>query len=248
LTIAALVAVAVPLTGTERAAAAEIKFLCAAALQPAMNEIIPAFQKATGDTVKIRFANISVNTASVRNGEHADLVVVSPAQWTELAGQGKLDGATQATIAKVGLGVFVKKGAAKPDISSTAAFKNAFSNAHAIAIPMALNNPVGTYATRLFDKLNVTAEFDRKNAIRAGGSPLQAVANGDAELGFTQISEIMAAPEVELVGPLPPEIQNYTIFVAAIPTSAEQATTAKTFLEFARSPAALAVLHSKGLE
>jgi molybdate transport system substrate-binding protein len=191
------------------AAAAEIRFLCAAALQPAMDELVPAFQKASGHTVNIRFANISVNTASVRSGEPADLVVVSPGQWTELAKEGKLDAATQVTIAKVGLGVFVKKGAAKPDIGSTAAFTNAFSNARAIAIPVALNNPVGNYATRLFDKLGVTADFDRKNVIRGGGSPLQAVARGDAELGFTQISEIIAAPEVELVGPFPAEIQNW---------------------------------------
>lgn len=230
------------------AAADEIRFLCAAALQPAMDELVPAFQKASGHTVNIRFANITVNTASVRSGEPADLVVVSPGQWAELAKEGKLDAATQVTIAKVGLGVFVKKGAAKPDIGSTESFRNAFSTARAIAIPMALHNPVGTYATRLFDKLGVTAEFDRKNAIRGGGSPLQAVAKGDAELGFTQISEIIAAPEVELVGSFPAEIQNYTIFVAAIPADAKQATAAKAFLEFARSPAASAVLRSKGLE
>jgi molybdate transport system substrate-binding protein len=94
----------------------------------------------------------------------------------------------------------------------------------------------------------VTAEFDRKNTIRSGRSPLQAVARGDAELGFTQISEIIAAPEVELVGPLPAEIQNYTIFVAGIPTDAGQAIVAKAFLEFAGSPTASAVLRSKGLE
>ena len=149
------------------AAADEIEFLCAAALQPAMDELVPAFQKASGHTVNIRFANITVNTASVRSGEPADLVVVSPGQWAELAKEGKLDAATQVTIAKVGLGVFVKKGAAKPDIGSTKSFRNAFSTARAIAIPMALHNPVGTYATRLFDKLGVTAEFDRRTPFAA---------------------------------------------------------------------------------
>lgn len=249
LTITSLVWFAGFLTiAVENATAAQIKFLCAAALRPAMDELVPVFQKSSGHTVNIRFANISVNTASVRSGEPADLVVISLGQWTELAKEGKIDAATQVTIAKVGLGVFVKKGAAKPDIGSAVAFKNAFSSAGSIAIPMALNNPVGTYATRLFDKLGVTAEFERKNVIRGGGSPLQAVAKGDAELGFTQISEIIAAPEVELVGPLPTEIQNYTVFLAAIPTDAKQAMAAKAFLEFARSPAASAVLRSKGLE
>src|SRR4051794_1412355 len=132
------------------ALAAEIRLLCAAALQPAMDEIIPAFQTSSGHTVSVRFANISVNTDSVRRGEPADLVVVSPGQWTELSKEGKIDAETRVIIAKVGLGVFVKKGAPKPDIGTTEAFKAAFLNAGSIAIPRMLNNPVGAYATRLF--------------------------------------------------------------------------------------------------
>jgi molybdate transport system substrate-binding protein len=213
-----------------------------------MNDLVLAFQKSSGDTVDIKYANISVNTQAIRTGETADIVIVSPAQWAELAKEGKIDPDTRVEIAKVGLGVFVKRGAAKPDISSADSFKATFSKASSIAIPMALNNPVGNYAKILFEKLGVTAEFDRKNAIRNGGSPQQAVIKGDAEIGFTQISEVLAVPEVELVGPLPAEIQNYTVFIAAIPRTAKEPKAAKAFLEFARSPAEAAVFRSKGLE
>jgi molybdate transport system substrate-binding protein len=111
-----------------------------------------------------------------------------------------------------------------------------------------LNNPVGAYATRLFEKFGVAEELERKNAIRNGGFPLQAVAKGDAEIGFTQISEVVAAEGVDFVGPLPADIQNYTTFVAAIPANAKQPAAAKAFLGFAASPPATAVLNAKGLE
>jgi molybdate transport system substrate-binding protein len=244
----ALIVVVTGFLSIASAQAADITFLCAAALQPAMDELIQAFHAESGRSVGVKFANISVNTASVRRGDAADIAVVSPTQWVELQKENRIDPNIRVVIAKVGLGVFVKKGTAKPDIGSVEAFKAAFQKAGSIAIPMALNNPVWTYATVLFDRLGVTAEFDRKNAIKAGGSPLQAVARGDAELGFTQISEIIAAPEVELVGPLPAGIQNYTVFVAAIPVTAKDPTGAKAFLEFAGSPRAVAVFKSKGLE
>jgi molybdate transport system substrate-binding protein len=228
--------------------AAEIRLLCAAALQPAMDEIIPAFEKSSGHTISVRFANISVNTDSVRRGEAADIVVVSPGQWTDLSKEGKVDAETRVIIARVGLGVFVRKGAPKPDIGTTAAFKSAFLNAGSIAIPRMLNNPVGAYATRLFEKFGVADELERKNVIRNGGFPLRAVAKGDAEIGFTQISEVVAAEGIDFVGPLPADIQNYTTFVAAIPANAKESAAAKAFLGFAASPAATAVLNSKGLE
>jgi molybdate transport system substrate-binding protein len=228
--------------------AAEVRMLCAAALQPAMDEIIPAFHKAGAHTVSVRYANISVNTESVRRGEPADIVVVSSQQWADLAKDGQIETDTKVVIAKVGLGVFVKKGMPKPDIGTTQDFKNAFLKAGSIAIPRMLNNPVGAYATRLFDKLGVADELERKNVIRTGGFPLQAVANGDAEISFTQISEVVAAQGIDFVGPLPADIQNYTIFVAAIPANAKEPAAARAFLNHAGSPAAVAVLNAKGLE
>ena len=181
------------------AAADEIEFLCAAALQPAMDELVPAFQKASGHTVNIRFANITVNTASVQRRARRSCRRIAGAMGRACEGR-KARCRHAGDYCQGRPRRLRQEGRRETGHRLHRVFRNAFSTARAIAIPMALHNPVGTYATRLFDKLGVTAEFDRKNAIRGGGSPLQAVAKGDAELGFTQISEIIAAPEVELVG------------------------------------------------
>jgi molybdate transport system substrate-binding protein len=159
--------------------AAEITFLCAAALHPAMDEIIPEFQKATGHSVKPSFANIGVNTDRVRKGDAADLVIVSPQQWEDLKNEGKIDANTRPVVAKIGIGVFVRKGAARPDIGSVEAFKRTFLNARSIAVPLGVGNPVGVYAVGLFDRLGIAADLrPPKNVNAGGGSPLQAVARG----------------------------------------------------------------------
>jgi molybdate transport system substrate-binding protein len=228
--------------------AADIIFLCANALRPAMNEIIPAFQNASGHNVKLSYAILGVNTDRIRKGDAADLAIVSPQQWEDLKNEGKLDLSTRSVIAKVGIGVFVKKGAARPDISSVEAFKRTFVNARSIAVPLRAGDPVGVYAVGLFDRLGITAELVPKNVVAGGGSPIRAVARGDAEIGFQQISEIVAEPGVDFVGPMPTEIQNYTVFTAAAPANSKERGAAKAFIEFLTSARAIAILKSKGLD
>src|SRR5215471_8359244 len=127
--------------------AADITFLCAGALQTTAEELLPEFQKSTGHNVKVIFTSIGLITQRVRNGEVADLVTVSPQQWEDLKGAGKIDPAARVAIAKVGAGMFVKGGAAKPDISSVEAFKRAVLNAKSIALnDPAAGGPVGPYA------------------------------------------------------------------------------------------------------
>src|SRR5262249_2094546 len=149
--------------------------------------------------------------------------------------EGKLDVSTRTVIAKIGIGVFVTKGATKPDIGSVDAFKRALLSAHSIAVPVAPVNPVAAYAVRLFDRLGIATELKPKNVVSAGVSPIQAVAKGNAEIGFTQISEVIAEPGVDFVGPLPSEIQNYTVFTTAAPTNSKEPTAAKALIEFLTS-------------
>jgi molybdate transport system substrate-binding protein len=164
--------------------AAEITFLCANALRPAMNEIIPEFQSATGHVVKISYAILGVNTDRIRKGDAADLAIVSPQQWEDLKNEGKLDATTRTVIARVGIAAFVKRGAAKPDVSSVEAFKRTFLAARSIAVPLRAGDPVGDYAVSLFDRLGIATDLRPKNVVAGGGSPLQAVARGAAEIGF----------------------------------------------------------------
>jgi molybdate transport system substrate-binding protein len=231
--------------------ATEIRFLCAAALQSVMQQLIPEFQKASGHAVKVEYANIGIITERIRRGDEAELATVSPQQWESLQKDGKISADTRIVIGKVGLGVFVMKGAARPDIGSVEAFKRALLNAHSIAVANpSQGSPEGAYLIPLFDRLGIGSEITSKLLITAArhGATAEAVIKGDADIGFTQINEIIVSREVDLVGPLPSDIQNFTIFTAAIPTNTKQVAAVKALITFLTSPRAVSVFKSKGLE
>lgn len=249
LTTIAFASVAFAITMTH-ASAAEINFLCAPALQPAIQNLVPEFEKATGHKVKIVYGSIGVNASRVRKGNEADLAIVSPQQWQALQNEGKLGSSERRTIGKVGPGVFVKKGAARPDISTVDALKHTLLQVRSIAVGD-LKTPVGAYMLPLFDKLGLKSDINSKLLLRPPGNPsptIEAVIKGDAEIGFSQMSEILASPDVDAVGPLPVEIQNFTTFTAAIPAQVKQAAAANDLIDFLRTPGAVAVFRSKGIE
>src|SRR6266478_7336661 len=216
--IAAVASFALIVTGIDAfdASAAEVRFLCADALESSMQELIPEFEKTTGHSVKMILANAGTNTERVRKGDVADLAIVLPQQWETLRQEGKIDPAVRIVIGRVGLGAFVKEGAARPDISSVEAFKHALLNSRAIAVrDPSKGSPVGTYVIALFDRLGIGDDIKPKLRLTAD-RPYETVAKADAEIGFSTIAEIVASPEVDLVGPLPSEIQNFNIFTTAI--------------------------------
>jgi molybdate transport system substrate-binding protein len=235
----------------------EMTFLCAAALEAWMDEVLPEFQNSSGYGVKTTFERINIITERVRKGDDVDLAIVSPQQWEGLQQEGKLDPRVRVVIAKVGFGVFVKKGAAKPDVSSVEAFKRAFLNARSIAsFSPSTRGPTVIYQDRLFERLDLTVDLNSRIKYAAAPKPDQVisaplfelVANGDAEIGLAQISETLQAPGVELVGPVPAEIQNFTIFTTAIPANGKEPTAAKALIDFLTSPKATSILKSMGLE
>ena len=236
--------------------ATEITFLCATALEPWMIEVIPEFQKTSGYNVKPTFQIINDITERVRKGDAADLATVSTLQWEELRRGRKLYPDVRVVIAKVGFGAFVKKGVAKPDISSVESFKRAFMNARSIAFFPAGRGPTGAYQVGIFEALGINVVIEPKIKYSGASKPHQVasarvfelVANGDAEIGLAMISEILQASGVELVGPVPPEIQDFVAFTTAIPTNAKQPAAAKVLIDFLLSPKATSVLKSKGLE
>ena len=232
------------------ATAAEIVFLCAPALQPAIQSLVPEFEKTSGHKVNIVYGSIGVNASRVRNGESADLAIVSPQQWQALQDERKLGSGEPRTVGKVGTGIFVKAGAARPNIGSVDALKRTLLQARSIAVGD-LKTPVGAYMLPLFDKLGLRADIQPKLLLMPPGNPsptMQAVIKGDAEIGFSQMSEILASTDVDAVGPLPVEIQNFTIFTAAIPAQAKQSAAATDLIGFLRSPGAVAVFRSKGID
>jgi len=247
--IAAIAGLAV--VATEGYACAEdISFLCAAALRPAMQELIPEFQKTSSHNIKVEYANIGVITERVRRGDEADLAIVSPQQWESLQKTGRISAGPRFVIAQVGIGALVRKGASRPNIRSVDDFKRAMLDAQSIVIGNAdQGSPEGIYLIALFDRLGISDKIKSKLQLSPAipGRVAETVIKGDAEIGFIQMSEIITSPDMDLVGPLPAEIQHVTIFTAAIPLSAKQGPAAKDLVNFLRSPRAVSVFTSNGL-
>ncbi len=140
----------------------------------------------------------------VQKGEAADLVLSSVPMIDRLQAQGKILAGDRVIIAKVGVGAFVRKGAAKPDISSADAFKRSMLAAKSIAYPdPARGGASGIYVASLLERLGIAAEMKPKTNLSTLETLYTSVASGDVEIGFNQVSEILAQPTVELIGPLP---------------------------------------------
>jgi molybdate transport system substrate-binding protein len=237
------------ITAGSTARAAEIKLLCAVALHPAIDALIPDFEKFSGHKVTVAYGTAGAVADRVQKGEAADIVINSVPMIDRLQAQGKVVTGSRVIIAKVGVGVFVRKGAVKPDVSSADAFKRSMLAARSIAYPdPAGGGASGIYVASLLERLGIAAEMKPKTKLSTLGTLYASVASGEVEIGFNQISEILAQPTVELAGPLPPAIQNYTQFAPSIVTGSSQADAARALVTFLSSPAAQTVLKAKGFE
>ena len=235
--------------GSTTARAAEVKLLSASALHPAIDALIPDFEKSSGHKITVAYGTAGAVADRVQQGEAADIVISSVPMIDRLQAQGKVVAGDRVVIAKVGVGAFVRKGAAKPDISSADAFKRSMLAARSIAYPdPAGGGASGIYVASLLERLGIAAEMKSKTKLSTLGTLYASVASGEVEIGFNQVSEILAQPTVELAGPLPPAIQNYTQFLPGIVTGSRQTDAARDLVTFLYSPAAKTVLKAKGFE
>ena len=232
------------------ARAAEIKLLCAVALHPAIDVLIPEFEKSSGHKVTVAYGNAGAIADRFQKGEAADLLINAAPLMDQVRAQGKVAADDRVIIAKVGVSAFVRKGAAKPDISSTDAFKRSMLAAKSITYPdPAGGGASGIYMASLLERLGIAGEMKPKTTLSPSGKVLYAnVADGDIEIGFNQVSEVLAQPSVEFVGPLPSAIQNYTQFAPGIVTGSSQADAARALITFLTSSEARTVLKAKGFE
>jgi molybdate transport system substrate-binding protein len=231
------------------AAAAEIKVLTAGAFKQVLLALLPDFERTSGHKVVVENDTVGALTKRIEGGETFDLAVLTPAAVDALASKGKLVPGSRANLARVGIGVVVKEGAPKPDVGSLAAFKQALLAAKSVAyIDPAAGGSSGIYVAGLLDKLGIAAEVKPKAKLIPGGAVAEHVARGEAELGIHQISEILPVKGVTLVGPLPADIQNYTVYAAALGAQAKESDAAKALLKALSGPAAAEVLKSKGME
>jgi molybdate transport system substrate-binding protein len=231
-----------------QAGAAEITFLCAAALRPPMAELIPAFERVSGHKLVVSYGNVGALTDRIRKGAAVDVAIVAPDQVEALVKQGKIR-AGGINIAKVGLGMAVNKGAPKPDISSLEAFKAVLRKASSIGYnDPATGSPAGIHIARLAEQLGLAGELNPKTRLNGGSLPtFEALSKGEIDIGFAMVNQIMEDQRVDLVGPLPGEIQDTTIFSAAIGVGAVDAQASKALVDFLVSPAAAAVFKARGL-
>jgi molybdate transport system substrate-binding protein len=234
------------LLGAGAANAAEIKVLISNALKSTMEELAPQFEKASEHKLVITFGAAAELKTSIEKGAAIDLAILTTATTDDLVKEGKLVAAGRTDIARAGAGLAARKGAPKPDISTTEAFKHALLDAKSIAYVEA--GATAPYIKSLFERLGIAEEIKPKLKPQPTSNPAaKAVANGEAELGITQISEILPYAGAELVGPLPAEIQLYTVYPAAVAADTKESEAAKALIKFLTAPAAVTVLKAKGL-
>lgn len=233
----------------QAATAAEIKVLTTGAFKQVVVALVPEFEKATGHKVVLDNGTVGQLTKRVDDGESFDVLVLSPKGIEDAIKKGKIAAGTEAKLAKVGVGVMVKEGAPKPDVSSVEAFKQALLKAKSVGyIDPASGGSSGIYVAGLLDKLGIADQIKPKAKLQKGGHVSDLVVAGQAEIGIHQMSEIVGQKGVTLVGPLPAAIQNFTTYAAGVSATTQHAEAAKAFIKVLTGPSAAGVLKKTGME
>jgi molybdate transport system substrate-binding protein len=227
------------------AGAVEIKVLSTQAPEEAYRELVPQFEKASGHKVTTIFTGTLDVQKRIAAGEAYDLIIMAGPAIDDFIKSGTIVPGSRTDIARSGVGVAVRAGAPKPDISSTQAVKKTLLAAKSIGYS---TGPSGVYVTGLFQRLGVADEIKGKLKQTPTGIFVGSiVANGEAEIGFQQVSELSHFPGVDFVGPLPADIQQITVFSSGIQVGAKQVDAANAWVKFLTAPAAAPAFTSRGL-
>jgi molybdate transport system substrate-binding protein len=230
----------------------EIKVLSTTAMKTVFEELAPAFERATGNRAVVELGPSLRLEKELGEGRAADIAIVSESGIKELTARGRIAAGSAVHIADSTIGVAVAKGASKPDISTAEAFKRAMLAAKSIACSKPVGGgQSGADLAKVFAELGITGEMQAKSTYGAGGAAGLAglvVLRGEAEIGIQQMAELMAVAGIDIVGPLPRELQSVTPFVAGIMASASHPDAAKALIQFLTTPEAKRVIKAKGLE
>lgn len=235
---------------TVTAVAAEITVFCPGAVRSVVGELAQGFQRETGHTVKFVFGTAGALQKRAAAGEAGDVVIVTAAGFEALAKGGKVIAGSRRDVGKVGVAVAVRAGAPVPDISTPDRFKEAMLAAKSVmyADP-ALGGQSGIHTARVFERLGIADAMKPKTRLRPGAPQgLPEVAKGDIEIGIGQMSEIVAAKGVTVVGPLPAELQNTLVFSAGVMVTSAEPAAARAFAEHVASAAARERFKAAGFE
>ena len=224
--------------------ASELKLIVGGSLAPLFRELGPQFEKASGHTLSIHFDSTPNIITRINAGTPFDAVVVPADVFRDAAAKSKLAEPTL-NIARVGYGVIVRAGAAKPDLSTPDAFKKALLAAPSVSsVP---SSAAGAYIARVYERLGIADQMKAKTRAEAAPTAIApAVARGDAELGIF-LTNVFNAPGIELAGPFPADLQQELIFPAAVAADAKEPSAAKALIDFLKTPDAIAVIKASGM-
>jgi len=229
------------------ALAGEVRLVSTVAAQTSLEELKPAFERATPHKLNIKLGTSIPLERDLAAGAPFDVTILTPGLVENLAKAGKVDAATKVDFARTGLALAGRKDAPKPDISTVDALKRTLT--HAGSISYSKEGQSGIAAAKLLDKLQIRDELTPRTVFETRpAGPLMAIEEGKAELGFGLVSEIVARPSVSNIGPVPAEVQSYMVLSAGVSSAAQDAAAAKAFVDFLRTPEARAVMEKKGLE
>jgi molybdate transport system substrate-binding protein len=230
-------------------AAAELAVLSAGAVRAIVSDLADIFRQETGHTVAITPGTVGVLRQKLAAGAPADVVIVSDTALDELARQGAVVAGSRRDIARTAIGVAVKEGAPRPDISTPDALKRALLEAKSIVyVDPAQGATSGIHFAGVLKRLGIADAVKDKTVLWPGGYAAEALLQGKAELCVHQISELLPVKGVTLVGPLPAELQKLTVYSAGLSTGSASPEAARAFIEFLARPAFKARFAAAGLD
>jgi molybdate transport system substrate-binding protein len=234
---ASLIALATMLATPTRAA--DLKVVSAGAVRGLIAGMIEDYSQKTGHKFDFTIGTTGQLRAIIDTGWPADLIIVSGPLMAELEKTGNLTPGSRADLGRIGIGVVVREGAAAPDVSTPEAFKAALLAAKSVSYTdPGAGGTSGIYLTKVMERLGIGDVVKQKAVLMPGGKETaEAVVRGEAELGVTFISEIIAVKGAKLVGPLPGPLQDYTVYAAAIPKASTDPTNARAFVDSLTSAA-----------
>lgn len=241
--------VAIIMSNWNAARAAEISLIAPGGIRAAVDQMIPAFEKATGHKVKATFGSGGGTKERIVKGELFDVPIAQP-PLEPVIRSGHVIAASETPLATVSVGIAVPVGVPKPDISSADAVKRLLLGSKAIAYPNAATGAAaGVSFNETLQKLGIADQMKPKIKIAQGGrGAMELLAKGEVDIGLTFISEIITEPGVEVVGPLPREISTPTVLVGYVSTHTKEPDAARALLRYLSSSEAAAVYKQRGME
>lgn len=226
---------------------APVRVLCSNGIRAAAEEVLPQAEHAVGHKIAIQFSSSASLKQRIDAGESFDVVILTPDLIDDLIKQGKVTAGSSTSLARAGIGVGIRVGTPKPDISNAAAMKQTLL--HVKSVTYTKNGASRTHIEKMYETLGITKDMTPKVILQdMPGRAERVVGEGGADMVITLVSEILPTPGVQLVGPLPGNLQNYISFAGGVSPKANDAAASKAFLKFLSSPAVALTYKAKGME